>query len=126
MARLNGGGPITPSSPRKASGRVGHTRPCGGRTPAPSSLWALDHMARYVSEVYLQNFTARSTPILLGLEENKRRGKFQGRSASTLRPAAAREIALSEVGEWPEFGIRTGGWRFSSTRFPDSRDHFDE
>jgi hypothetical protein len=35
-------------------------------------LWALDHMARYVSEGYLQSLHRKRDPILLRLEEKKR------------------------------------------------------
>jgi hypothetical protein len=35
-------------------------------------IWALDHMARYVSEGYLQNLHRKDDPILLRLEEKKR------------------------------------------------------
>jgi hypothetical protein len=35
-------------------------------------IWALDYMARYVSEVHLQDFHRQKDPILLRLEEKMR------------------------------------------------------
>ena len=35
-------------------------------------VWALDYMARYASELYLQNLHRKEDPILLRLEEKKR------------------------------------------------------
>ena len=35
-------------------------------------MWALDYMARYVSEIHLQDFHRKRDPMLLRLEEKKR------------------------------------------------------
>jgi hypothetical protein len=72
MARLNGGGPITlkPTQSQRAS--WAHAAMSRGEDTRSFLMWALDYMARYVSEVYLQNFHRQKDPILLRLEEKKR------------------------------------------------------
>ena len=72
MARLTDPVQITlkPTQSQRAS--WAHAALSQGQDTRSFIMWALDHMARYVSEGYLQNFHRKWDPILLRLEEKKR------------------------------------------------------
>lgn len=71
MAGLRGGQiTLEPTQSQRAS--WAHAAMCRGQDTRSFILSSLDYMARYVSEVHLQNFHRKEDPILLRLEEKKR------------------------------------------------------
>ena len=72
MARLTDPVQITLKPTQSQRGSWTHAALTQGQDTRSFILWALDHMARYVSEGYVQNLHRKRDPILLRLEEKKR------------------------------------------------------